>query len=93
MPKWWGYLLLLLLAYNLFAFQLMGFDKSRARRGGRRIRERTLLWLAALLAGPGIWAGMYIFRHKTKHTAFRLLAPLCTVLEYGAALVLWLWLR
>ena len=53
---------------NLWAFCLMGFDKRRAkRRGARRIRERTL-FLSALLGGsPGALAGMWTFRHKTKH--------------------------
>ena len=36
-----------LIGINLLAFSLMGLDKRQARRGGRRVRERTLLLAAA----------------------------------------------
>ena len=55
---------------NLLGLCLMAFDKRRARRGGHRIRERTLFLVAALGGSIGCWAGMYLFRHKTKHCAF-----------------------
>ena len=60
-----------LAAVNIAAFFLMWLDKRRAkRRGARRIRERTL-FLSALLGGSaGAAAGMWIFRHKTKHWYF-----------------------
>ena len=65
------YMLYYLAAINLAAFFLMWLDKRRAkRRGARRIRERTL-FLSALLGGSaGAAAGMWIFRHKTKHWYF-----------------------
>lgn len=74
---------------NLWAFCLMGFDKRRAkRRGARRIRERTL-FLSALLGGsPGALAGMWIFRHKTKHWYFVWGIPV--ILLAQAAVCLWL---
>ena len=59
-----------LLLVNLWAFGLMWFDKRRAKKGGRRIRERTL-FLSALLGGSvGAILGMCAFRHKTKHWYF-----------------------
>ncbi|MCI9506461.1 MAG: DUF1294 domain-containing protein [Oscillospiraceae bacterium] len=60
-----------LAAVNIAAFFLMWLDKRRAkRRGAQRIRERTL-FLSALLGGSaGAAAGMWIFRHKTKHWYF-----------------------
>lgn len=74
---------------NLWAFCLMGFDKRRAkRRGARRIRERTL-FLSALLGGsPGALAGMWTFRHKTKHWYFVWGIP--AILLAQAAVCLWL---
>ena len=74
---------------NLWAFGLMGFDKRRAKRcGARRIRERTL-FLSALLGGsPGALAGMWTFRHKTKHWYFVWGIP--AILLAQAALCIWL---
>lgn len=37
-----------LLFINIDAFALMALDKSRARRGGRRVPEATLFFLAFL---------------------------------------------
>ncbi|MDO4262256.1 MAG: DUF1294 domain-containing protein [Eubacteriales bacterium] len=55
---------------NLLGFALMGADKRKARKHLWRIPERTL-FLAALLGGAaGSIAGMYIFRHKTRHWYF-----------------------
>ena len=65
------YMAFWLAAVNIAAFFLLRLDKRRAkRRGARRIRERTL-FLSALLGGSaGAAAGMWIFRHKTKHWYF-----------------------
>lgn len=82
-------LALLLVALNLAAFLAHGLDKWRARRGGARIPERTLLLLALPLAAPGAWAGMHFFRHKTVKRSFRLKMAGATALN---ALFLWgLW--
>lgn len=63
-------------AMSLVGFVMMGLDKSLAKKGARRIPEKTLLLLAALLGGVGSTAGMLCFRHKTKHLRFRILLPL-----------------
>lgn len=77
-----------LAAFNLLAFILMGTDKRRARMGRRRIPERTL-FLSALIGGSvGAIAGMYAFRHKTKHLRFVLGLPAILLLQL--ALALWL---
>ena len=61
---------LYLVCINLAAFSLMGVDKRHARRRQWRVPEK-LLFLAALLGGSaGAWAGMYVFRHKTRHWYF-----------------------
>ena len=75
---------------SVAAFALCVLDKARARRGGRRVRERTLL-VAALVGGsPGLLLGMLLARHKTRKGAF--LAPLALILlAQGAAA--WLALR
>lgn len=74
-------LLLWLGAMSLLGFGLMAFDKHRAKTGGWRVRERTLL-LAGLLGGAaGGTLGMYLFRHKTSRPVFRLGLPLMLLLQ------------
>jgi uncharacterized membrane protein YsdA (DUF1294 family) len=65
------FLLILVLAMNAATFLAFGFDKWRARRGGRRTPEATLLLLAFLTGFPGGWLGMTTFRHKTRKGSFR----------------------
>ncbi len=69
-----------LLLINLLGFVLYGVDKAKSKGRGRRIPERTLLWVARLGGGVGCWMGMMLFRHKTKHDRFMALVPLWTVL-------------
>lgn len=83
----WYYLLLI----NAAAFVLMLVDKQKARKNKWRIRESTLLLSAALGGSIGALAGMYVFRHKTKHLKFTLGVP--AILLAQAALAVWLWVR
>lgn len=69
-----------LLFINLLAFVLYGVDKRKARKDKYRISESTLLWMARLGGGIGCLLGMSHFRHKTKHTRFRITVPLWTVI-------------
>ena len=69
-----------LLIINLIAFVLYGIDKKRAIRNEFRIRERILLWIARLGGAIGSWLGIKLFRHKTKHTKFRIVVPLWIVI-------------
>lgn len=77
-------------AANLGVFVIYGVDKHRARTGGWRIPERVLL--LAALAGPfGAWAGMHLFRHKTRKILFYLVPAFVVlhlvVIGYIAALL------
>lgn len=59
----------------------MGVDKNKAKKGQYRISERAL-WITAICFGAvGTTIGMNIFRHKTKHTSFRIGFPLLAVIE------------
>ena len=79
-----------LLAANLFAFCLCGWDKRCARRGAWRIPERTLL-LSALLGGSiGFLCGMKFFHHKTRKPKFRFGVPAILIAQLVLAGVL-LW--
>ena len=69
------------LLINLLVFILYGADKYRAKKKQRRIPEKTLLLGAWLLGGVGAWLAMRMFRHKTKHMAFQISAPIGAVLS------------
>ena len=81
-------ILLLLVAVNLFSFTLYGLDKLKAKKGLWRIRESTLLLIAALGGSVGALLGMEVFRHKTKHWQFKVLVPVFFILHI--ALAVWL---
>ena len=59
-----------LVVVNLIAFALYGADKRRAKKDRRRVPEKTLFLLALIGGSVGAWAGMYTFRHKTRHWYF-----------------------
>jgi len=69
------------LVINLIVFALYGVDKRRAKNGQWRIPEKTLLLGTWLLGGVGAWLAMRAFRHKTKHIAFQVSAPIGAVLS------------
>jgi len=80
-------LLVYLIVINLALFVTMGADKRAARRGGRRVPERTLFALAVIGGAPGGTLGMLAFRHKTRKPMFFIGFPLLTL-----ALILVLWI-
>ncbi len=55
---------------NIIAFITMGIDKWKAKKRAWRIPEATLFILAGVGGSIGAIAGMYTFRHKTKHRSF-----------------------
>ena len=64
-----------------FYRQYMKSDKWKAKKNRWRIPEATL-FLAALIGGSiGSMAGMYLFRHKTKHIKFIVGIPLILALQ------------
>lgn len=79
-------LLLWSLAVSLADFLLMGLDKRRARRKGRRVPEKWFFLLALAGGAPGAILGMYAFRHKTLHWYFRWGLPAILLLQL---LALW----
>jgi uncharacterized membrane protein YsdA (DUF1294 family) len=59
----------------------MRVDKIRAKRGEWRIKEATLWWLAIVGGALGGFAGMRVYRHKTKHTSFKIGFPVISILQ------------
>jgi uncharacterized membrane protein YsdA (DUF1294 family) len=83
---WW-----LVLAANVAAFALYGFDKWCSRGQRRRVRERTLLWGTFLCGWIGAWTAMSLFRHKTAKVPFRRWAILWTAVNPFWLLLWWTW--
>lgn len=77
-------ILLYLLIVNAVSFLLMLADKQKAKKKLWRIPESTLLLSAAIGGSIGSLAGMYTFRHKTKHLKFTLGVPVILVLQMAA---------
>ena len=71
---------------NLITFFTYAYDKHIARqnKGKRRVPERTLLLLAFCGGCIGAAFGMFLCRHKTKHTRFLILVPLSVLLWVAA---------
>jgi len=77
-----------LVAVNVATAAAYAYDKSAARRGGRRVRERTL-WILCLAGGVGgAWLVFFGMRHKTRHRSFWIVQGVATVAWVG--LLLWL---
>ena len=81
------YLIIYMVLMNLVGIVVMGIDKERAKRHAWRIPEKTLFLVSLLGGSVGTWAGMYLFRHKTKHWYFVVGMPL--ILFVQLALVFW----
>lgn len=81
-------ILIFIFLANIISLTLFYIDKKRARNHKSRISEKTLLTSAFLLGGIGAWFGMNQFRHKTKHTVFKISVPLAAVITLGALVIL-----
>ena len=70
-----------LILINAACFLLMLSDKERAKKQLWRIPEKVLFLVAAFGGSVGALAGMYLFRHKTKHLRFAVGMPILAVLQ------------
>lgn len=75
-----GYLMLM----NIMGLVAMGVDKAKAKRHAWRIPEKRLFLISILGGSLGMWAGMYLFRHKTKHWYFVVGMPAIFILQVVA---------
>ena len=75
------YIIMAYAVWNVIVFFLYGIDKLKAKAGAWRIPEKTLIMCAVFFGALGAYLGMKTFRHKTKHTKFKVLIPLLLVLN------------
>ena len=73
-----------LLLINLVAFCLCACDKRAARQGRWRISERALIGCAVAFGAGGLYAGMRLFRHKTRKPRFAVGVPLLCLVQIAA---------
>ena len=71
----------ILVFINIVAFIFVGIDKNKAKKRVWRIPERTFFWFALIGGCPGIYTGMLLFRHKTKHWYFMYGIPFIFILQ------------
>lgn len=67
---------LYLIIINAVGLVLMLKDKRAAKKSAWRIPESVLLKTAFVGGCLGIYLGMMLFRHKTRHLKFRIGVPL-----------------
>jgi len=74
-------LVLYLAAVNIAALLAMGMDKYKAQRHKWRISEASLFMLGLIGGGIGIYLGMGLFHHKTKHLKFTIGIPIVIIVN------------
>jgi uncharacterized membrane protein YsdA (DUF1294 family) len=75
------YFLYYFLFINLVGIFVMYSDKKKSKRGKWRIPENNIFAIAIAYGALGIFMGMRLFRHKTKHKKFVIGIPLILALE------------
>lgn len=76
-----------LFTINAVGFVIMLLDKHYAKINHWRIRESTLLTVAAIGGSLGSLLGMQVARHKTQKLKFKFFVPLFLLLH--CFLILW----
>lgn len=74
-------ILFYLMIINTVCYFMFFWDKRLAKRGRRRISEKSLFLTAILGGSLGGLLAMYMFRHKTLHRKFKLGMPLILIVQ------------
>jgi len=75
------YFLYYILAINLYGIFVMYSDKNKSQKKRWRTPESTLFTIAFAFGALGIFMGMRLFRHKTKHNKFVIGIPLMLIVQ------------
>ena len=80
-----------LLLINAAGLLIMLIDKRKAIKNQWRIPEKTMLTVAILGGSLGIYTGMQLFRHKTKHAKFSIGVPVILTMQILVCIFLFIW--
>ena len=83
------YISIYLAAISLLAVTMTAYDKRAARRGLRRLRERTLLFVAVIGGSVAMFIMMRFIHHKTRHAKFMVGIPVVIILQMAIMLFVW----
>lgn len=81
------YFLIYIALINLIAVIMTVSDKSRAKKRGRRIAEKTLFGTALLGGSAAMLVTMLAVRHKTKHKRFMIGLPLIIAVQTASVII------
>ena len=81
------YLLILIMSFHSLVITI--YDKIAAKKGKRRIPEKTLLISGFFGGATVMFITMKIIRHKTKHMKFMIILPLMTLIHIGLAVCIY----
>lgn len=70
------FIVIVLLILNIFGFILVSLDKYKAKNRLWRIPERSFFILSILGGSVGVYIGLFLFNHKTRHWYFMTIIPL-----------------
>jgi uncharacterized membrane protein YsdA (DUF1294 family) len=70
-----------LVLLNIFGFILVSLDKYKAKNRLWRIPERSFFLLSILGGSVGVYLGLFVFKHKTRHWYFMTLIPLILIAQ------------
>lgn len=83
------YFYLYVIFINIVAFSICAYDKNAAKKKGmRRIPEKNLFALSIVGGSIGMFLGMQLLRHKTKHWYFVIGIPIIMIIQIIS--ILWL---
>ena len=82
-----------LIAINVVAFLVFGYDKAISGTGATRVPEIVLIGLTFFGGAVGVLVGRPVFHHKTKKVGFRLKFWFVVSIQIALATSYFLWAR